>query len=153
MMELWGVNFGVRQAAFLAFLISAAWQDIRRRSISVWIYLAFGGIASGVYLFAREIPGFETVAAVMIGLMLLLLSKWSAGAIGEGDGWFFVVTGIYLTFWENLALLIYGLLLSSSYCFGIIIWGKIYNVNINDFRIPFLPFLLPAGLWIVLWQR
>lgn len=147
-----GVHMDLRHAAFLVFLISAAWQDIRHRSISVWIYWIFGGLAGLFLMTGVGMWEFEIAGAVMIGVVLLLVGRWSSWSIGAGDGWFFVIAGIYLGFWANLALLFYGLFLCGFYCLGMVVWGWIYRIDVRKMKIPFLPFLLPAGIWIILFN-
>ena len=49
-----------------------------------------------------------------IGLFLLILSKCTNGGIGEGDGWFFIVSGWYLDWQDNVQLFLSGLQLSGK---------------------------------------
>lgn len=145
-----GLEFDIRQVAFLLFLLSAAWQDVRQRTISVWTYWGFGAIACLLMMIGGRNWDIETTGAVAIGIILLLFGRWTGWSIGEGDGWFFVVAGIYLGFWANLALLFYGLLLCGFYCLGVVVWGWMYKLNVRKLKVPFLPFLLPVGIWIII---
>lgn len=69
------------------------------------------------------------------------------GAIGMGDGLFFIVSAIFLGFWTSIALLLFGLMFCSACSLGIVCWGIAAGVNVRKKRLPFLPFLLPA--WIL----
>ena len=93
--------------------------------------------------------GFEGIrdwaASAAIGVCLLLISRVADGAIGEGDGLYFIVTGFFVPWSVNLGLLCYGLLLCCVYAMGVIIWGVAKDVFVREIRIPFLPFVALAG--------
>lgn len=143
---------------FVLFLFIAAYQDLKSKSIAVWVYWLFGGLAmlilwrdlynlmisSQLVHHWWEIPG-----GMAIGLCLLGLGRITGGAVGEGDGWFFFISGVYLGFWDNMKLLIYGGLLCSVWCLWVLAGGVISGRNIRKTTLPFLPFLVPVGLWIV----
>lgn len=140
---------------FTGFLLVAAWQDFRSRKIQVWLYLCFGAAGLLAAVMGGEggvlTPGrgwLGIAAAVLPGLCLLLLSHLSRGGIGSGDAWFFMVAALYLELWEMLALLFYGLLFCSTCSLGIVTWGMASGVNVRKKRLPFLPFLIPAWIWL-----
>lgn len=141
------------QILMMSFMGVSVWQDLKTRSLSVYSLVVFGGLIltaaclTGTFLQ----PGWlERIGSMGIGVALLLISKVSQGAVGEGDGWFLMITGMVLGFWSNLAVLLYGLLFCSCYSLGLIVWGCLLKVNVRKKAIPFLPFLLPAGIWMVL---
>lgn len=143
---------------FTVFLLSAAWQDLRSRKISIWLYIVFGiaGICGNLFggvsqAAAGTTEWMEIAAAVIPGFFLLLVTHWSEGGIGSGDGWFFVVAALYLKFWITLALLFYGLMCCSACSLGMVVWGMASGINVRKKRLPFLPFLIPAWVWILLW--
>lgn len=148
----------MEKVIFAVFLAIAAWQDLRRQAVDVWIYLLFGGlaIAAGVYriLILEETYAIaEHGAGIAMGLMLLALCRISGGGIGMGDGCFFLVTGILLGFWENVALLCYGTLLSGVFCLCWFVGGSMLGQeNIRKKTFPFLPFLTLPGIWLI-WFR
>ena len=121
---------------FFVFLGTAAWQDLRTRSISLEVLA--GGAAVGIItcIWKERLPG-EIVLAMIPGITLLLIGMLTRGLLGEGDGWFFIVSGFFLGWQECVMLLISG----QIFC------GR---ENIRKLRLPFLPFLLPASLWMVL---
>lgn len=143
----------VLQITQLTFLLTAVWQDLSRRSIAVWVYAVYGAAA---LLLKMLIVGsdvslwVEMGKSMAVGMGICMISRLTRGAVGEGDGWFFVVTGIYLGLWDNITLLLYGLLFCSLFSLGIIVWGVIMNVNVSKKRLPFLPFLLAPGIWMVM---
>lgn len=132
---------------WIVFLYMAAGLDLWKREIPVWLYGVFGLV--GIVNVVRNPLLLPMAGSIAIGLVLLLISFGSGGAVGDGDGWFFLVSGLYLAWQENLSLLCSGLLLSSLYAIGWIIWGKWNGVSVKHIKIPFLPFLLPMGIWMV----
>lgn len=92
---------------FFVFLGTAAWQDLRTRSISLEVLA--GGAAAGIItcIWKERLPG-EIVLAMIPGIMLLLIGMLTRGLLGEGDGWFFIVSGFFLGWQECVMLLISG---------------------------------------------
>lgn len=70
----------------------------------------------------------------------------------RGDGWFFIVSGFFLGWQECVMLLISGQIFCGIFGLAIMVGAQIGTgrENIRKLRLPFLPFLLPASLWIVL---
>lgn len=138
---------------FLCFVLLAAGQDLKRKQVDVCIYLVFGIAAMGsvcIQLAAGETYNLlEHVAAASIGVGLLGLGMLSGGSIGTGDGCFFLVSGLMLGFWENLAMLCYGTLLCGVFCLIYFWWGRMHGwKNIGKQTIPFLPFAALPGIWL-----
>ena len=90
---------------FMTFLTVAAWQDLRNKSISVWLYLGYGAVAGAIRLTGGE-PVLQALSGGLVGVVLLAAGRLTAGAIGSGDGLFFVVSGLYLSFYDNVRLLL-----------------------------------------------
>ena len=88
---------------FLAALCLAAATDLKSRTISKEFLLIFMLLGILWRLFSER-PFYETLLAMLPGAMLLLFSRITAGEIGEGDGWFFVVSGLFLS-WREAAFL------------------------------------------------
>ena len=93
----------VRDCLFSVILLFAAWQDWRWRSLSMRFLLAAGVIGIGLSAVLNRTL-LQVVSSASVGGLLLLLSKWTEGGIGEGDGWFFVVSGCYIDWQDNLCL-------------------------------------------------
>ncbi|MEF9954215.1 MAG: prepilin peptidase [Clostridium sp.] len=133
---------------YTLYLLIASWQDLKNRKIAVWLYVVFAITGVLENILWQEFTWGEVVAAMIPGGLLLLLTKCSRGAIGSGDGWFFVVSAVYLGFWNITALLLYGLMCCSICCLGIIVWGSAAGIPVRKMRLPFLPFLFPVWIWI-----
>lgn len=146
------------------FMGAAAGMDLLKREIPCWLYWIFG-VAGAAYriisISAPENGGFisvlsRTAESLAVGLGLLLISRIAEGAVGEGDGWFFVVAGFYLSWKINLGLLCYGLFLCSIGGIILMLWGRWKGVSARKMKVPFLPFvclgciLMAAGnMWEV----
>lgn len=140
---------------FLLFLLIVAGQDLRKKRVEVWIFIVFGVGALLILAYqwgtaGQPVPWGNRFSSMCLGFGLLGCSILWQDAIGLGDGCFFLVSGLMLGFWENLALLCYGLLLCSVYCLGLFVWNQVrYHKNVKNCTVPFLPFLVPVGIWIV----
>jgi leader peptidase (prepilin peptidase)/N-methyltransferase len=150
---------------FAAFLCACAWEDFKEKKISVLLLWAAGSVAAawmaGYYMILLDWTDMNEAylwlimrgTALIPGAVLLALSGITKGAIGKGDGLFFLVSGMYLGFWDNIALLFCGLLLCSFWGMGMFIWGMFGKKKIKNIRLPFLPFLIPAAVILTAIQR
>ena len=88
---------------FLVFLVWAVWQDLRSRTVGQGFLAAAGSLGAAVSLLSgRSVLGL--LSSVAVGIFLLILGQITDGGIGEGDGWFFIVTGFFLEPTENFML-------------------------------------------------
>ncbi len=139
----------INRIVFSIFLLLAAWQDRREKHISIWL-LAAAGLA-GIFLsFLRADFGTERLLSSLAGVGLLILSRLTDEAIGSGDGWFFTVSGLYLTPVLNLKLLIYGTFLSGLICGGIYFYSRLKGKDVRRKPVAFLPFLVPVWIGLVI---
>ena len=139
------------------FLLQTAWHDLRKRQIPIWIFLLFGAVGVGVVFLSlsgfpggiRVGTGIGSIAGFLPGIALLSITACTRGQIGSGDGFFFLVSALYLSVRNLLLLLSSGLIFCSAFCLGMVIWGAWSGVNVRKMRLPFLPFLIPAWLWLL----
>ncbi len=139
----------VNKIIFGVFLLAAAWEDGREKAVSVWLFKAAGIAGLFLALLQGDI-GRERLLSCMVGVGLLLLSRLTGEAIGMGDGWFFVVSGLFLRALLNLKLLIYGIFLNGIVCGGIYLWGWMRGQDYKRKPVPFLPFLVPVWIGLVM---
>ena len=136
------------------FLLTAAWQDLRKQEVDVWVFGFFGALGVALAVYRWLVPGetyalLEHGAGIGLGLALLGICRLSRGAIGIGDGCFFLVTGVLLGFWENVALLCYGTLCCGVYCLCWFTWGSLRGrTDLRTKTVPFLPFVALPGIWL-----
>lgn len=170
-----GLHGGMRaveillKGGFLVVLAVSAFQDYKEHKIRISLLLAFG--TAGLVLRAAQLVlelfvlsgewgmgdlcGFTVKrllglgAAMAVGGALLLLSAVTGEGIGKGDGWFFVMSGLYLGMKKNLLLLSGGLLFCFLVCCLLVMIGILKKRDVRRLRIPFLPFLLPAGIGVL----
>ena len=140
----------MKEMLFLIFLAVAAWQDMRDKEIDAWLYVVFGGLIwFGKLCFDGPVELWREAVNAVPGIALALLSRLSGGAVGEGDGWFFVVAGVALEVWNAVALFFISLFLCCLWCAGMAVWGWRRRISVRRKTVPFLPFVLPAVLWIL----
>lgn len=108
-------------------------------------------------LLAIHLLGFQQIRLnlhflfyLIIGGAILIVSKLTRGAIGEGDGWFFVASAGYLVIEEEGILLISGLIVSWCWSIGLVLY-RIWNKGNNrKDTLPFLACMWPAGIWLLI---
>lgn len=136
------------ETIFICMLILAAWQDLKTGTIDIRLLIVFGCIGLLLHL-SSDLLWYDRIASSGIGVILLILNKLTNGGIGEGDGWFFVVTGLYLDWERNLLLFLGGLGLCFLWSLPLAVQAILRKGSGRKRELPFLPFLLPAGIWMV----
>ena len=155
--------------AFLVFTAFAAYQDIKYGSIHVGVFVAGGAV--GIFLqTGRLIAAFvrsgiwpfgggmaftmqQLLGAAAVGVFLLCVSCITQEAVGEGDGFFFLVAGCYLGFFKTVFLFTGALFL----CFPVSAVLLIRQIlcggagSVKGGRLPFLPFVLPVAVLVLFW--
>lgn len=132
---------------FFIYLCCAACQDIYRRELDFRFLICFG-LLGVLNCLTQEKSLILTGVSVAEGVGILILSRLTRGGVGEGDGWFFVISGLLLGPEENMALLLSGLALCGVFCLVLVTVAFVRGKGVRKLRIPFLPFLLPAGIWM-----
>lgn len=157
-----GIHTGLR-LGFLGFLTAASWQDARKGAIDLRIFQGFalygvicqslmlgvgiweqGGVAMEQLRSAGSLAG-----AAGIGVALLVLSDVTEEGIGKGDGWFFLVSGLYLGLWKNAVFFMGSLLVSLPFCMVLFLRCISEGRSARGVRLPFLPFTVPAGIGVL----
>ncbi|HAN50654.1 MAG TPA: hypothetical protein DCP96_03015 [Lachnospiraceae bacterium] len=113
-------------------------EDVKTKEIRKQFILLFGILGLVLHLIFQRIDIWNILGGLSIGLVLLGISYFSREQIGKGDGVLFLVTGIFLGFWENLMLLWSASLLMGIYAMIMCAMGRLHR----DDRIPFIPFVL-----------
>lgn len=105
------------EAGVCGFFMRVCVGRFQREKISVLFLWAAASVAAawtaGYYMILLDWADMHEAhlwlamrgAALIPGILLLVLSKITKGAVGQGDGFFFLVSGMYLGFWDNVALL------------------------------------------------
>ena len=141
-MKMWKIS----QIICMGILLVMAIIDIRFRKVPVWL-LILGGITGILYQWMQGSNDLWLEAGgAGVGIVFLLLSKFTTEGIGYGDSLAILDLGIYLGFWDLLLVLGSAFLLlvvAGVFC---LIRRKISRKQ----AIPFYPFLAAGYLMSVL---
>ena len=132
-----------RMIILAGYLFIMSIMDLIVKRISyVASAICFIGIVLSFFFEAIEggMPDLFSLAGVILGIALILLSKVTDGSIGMGDGIVFCLTGMVLGLAGNFSLLCTSLLLSGILSI-VLVCARV--VKRND-SIPFVPFILLA---------
>jgi leader peptidase (prepilin peptidase) / N-methyltransferase len=122
----------------ILFLGIGSAMDIKRRKISIWLFIIFGIIGIGIQIWQNPDRISQLLICLLPGLILLGVSKGTREALGYGDSLAVLVLGIYVGLWETVEIVMGGLLLSA-------VWAGILMIFLKrgkQAEFPFLPFLL-----------
>lgn len=134
---------------FGMFLLAAAWEDGCRKSISIKLLISAGAAGIVLCFFQREdLTG--RLTGCLVGLALLGVSRLTGESVGTGDGCFFIISGLFFPALFNLKLLVYGLSLCGIFCGTFFLIKRVNGVDVGKEKIPFIPFLVPVWLIMVI---
>ena len=105
-------------------VFTAIFRDIMQRRISIYL-LAVGSLLSVLLRIVLEAPLKEGIAGCIPGMIFLICGYISRRAIGYGDGWMFMITGMCIGIREIILVLSICLVLIAVYgLFAIVIRKK-----------------------------
>lgn len=128
------------------YLMVGAVCDLWKQKIPVIYLLTGAGVAIVEAIVQCEKIWEIKVGGAGIGVIFLLIAKFTKEQIGYGDGWMVLILGIYLGIWELLQLLCVGFAL----CFVLSCVGIACKKMTRRTRIPFYPFLLAGYIGVML---
>jgi len=127
------------------FLLIEGIRDLQKHKVSM-ITVMIAGILGVIFQFGIiQENGLKIIGGILIGIVLLSLAKITREKIGYGDGWIFVVTGIYLGFHSNMYLLLLSLFLASLVSICLLVFKKVNKKT----ELPFVSFILPGYLLLL----
>lgn len=135
----------VKEILLLGFLFVAAWMDHKRKELPMEFVIAMSLTGIIFQIIAQQIHFWNLFLGCLLGGIFLGLGKITRQALGYGDGWMLVATGIFLGFSENMFLLLLGFSLAAIFSIGLLIFQKKKK---ND-AIPFMPFLLAGYIFLL----
>ena len=137
----------MKNIIFLVFYIIFLYNDIKKKYISRNLLLLYFVIGIVVNIINYKTITLDSVIdfgySVIFGIMILVISIISGESIGKGDGIYFIINSLYISFKYNLMLFIVGII--TAFIISIIL-VIINNRNIYKKSLPFFPFLMPAIL-------
>ncbi|MCR4674938.1 MAG: prepilin peptidase [Lachnospiraceae bacterium] len=130
----------------MGLLSLLAMEDFRSKKIPMVPVIICGilGVIFHILFHTRTI--WDLLGGFAIGFVLYFISIFTKGKIGKGDGFLFMVTGVYLGFWNNLFLLWLSCVMAGLIGMGIIVLkhkGK-------NYQMPFVPFVLLSSFSLLL---
>jgi len=144
MLEMFEV---IIKIVLLIGLFYVAWFDYRTKLIDVkWLWI-IGALGVSLVMLRSGITVVgQILAGTLPGWMLLIFAWISGESIGFGDGWLFVVTGIFLGWKKNAVLLLGSLVFAGIFSIFCLVLKKREK---ND-RVALAPFVLAAYVGVVL---
>ncbi len=133
------------------FLAWQAVEDLRKKSIRMDAVLLFGIIGVCLYVATEGIHlemAKEVFWACVPGMVLTVISKFCNGALGDGDGMIFLVTGLYLGGVKT------GWLVYCSFLLVCIVGLCVLVIETRPKRqrsYPFVPFVFSAFIMLEIW--
>ena len=134
----------VSKTLLLFFLFVIAYRDYKTGLLEVRQLLIVGIL--GVFLSMGQGEFYQALTGIAVGVLVLLAAWCSKERIGFGDGWLFVVTGIFLGFLENFMLLFWTFILAGIFAAGCLALKK---KGRND-NMALGPFVLAAYVMFIL---
>lgn len=132
--------FQVFRIIFAGYMVCLSVMDIRQRKLPVRILIAGAVFPAAACFTQREIPATFIAAGCAVGIVFVLISRWTRESFGYGDSILIMIMGAFLGFWNILSLLMAAFLMAAVY--SVILMVK-YHFN-RKYSFPFVPFLTAA---------
>lgn len=126
-------------------LIGCGVTDWKKKSIPLCLLVLLGMITTASAFLCHSISIWERALGVILGILLLLVSKCSHEAIGYGDSWIILFLGLYLGGMQTLQLLFWASAMAGVWSL-FFLWRRKWN---KQATLPFLPFLAISYIGVV----
>lgn len=124
----------------------SSYTDIKMRKISMRLLLLFGILGIPVWIGKFYANGIYEICMFLFGMipgaLLLLLGKATSESVGYGDGYLFIVIGIYTGFSRTIGILVIALFLIAMLSIVLLIFQKANRKT----ELPFIPVVLISYL-------
>ena len=110
-------------------------------------YLHFD--TDGIGIVRGKITLFSVLTGWIPGMMMVMMSRWTNGKIGEGDGIVVAAMGMLIGWYEILLLFSQACFLSAGYG----LWLMVVRKSGKNRAFPFIPFLFMAVLFFSFFGR
>lgn len=126
--------------------VGAMFDLVKQKIPSVYLIVGTAMAVIETIWKCEQVLGIK-ICGAGIGILFLLIAKFTNEQIGYGDGWMILIQGIYLGIWELLQLLCIGF----GICFLVSCVGMMCKKMNRRTRLPFYPFLLAGYVGVILW--
>lgn len=116
--------------------------DLRKRQFYVWPVIAMSILMAVIQLFNKDTKFIDILTGCIPGVVVWLFSRWSEGAIGEGDA--FVIGGLGMVIgWRMVCSVCFTACLL---CASVAVYLLLGRKGGKRMELPFMPFLAVAYL-------
>ena len=116
--------------------------DQRKRQFYVWPVIAMSILMAVIQLFNKDTKFIDILTGCIPGAVVWLFSRWSEGAIGEGDA--FVIGGLGMVIgWRMVCSVCFTACLL---CASVAVYLLLGRKDGKRMELPFMPFLAVAYL-------
>lgn len=130
----------------LVFLLIGTIQDIRRKSVSTWIFIFFLPAILFQYLQGDKVKIWDILLGIGVGVVFLLISKITADQLGRGDAYAMIFFGSLFGGFFLLKMLCYVFLITFVYTLILLIFRKAKKHT----TIPLYPFMLVGYVCMII---
>lgn len=127
----------INMTLIMTLLGVCSYYDVKEKKIPVFPMILSVGFHIAFSFYQKNISMEGIAAALLLGAGFCLLSLFSRGALGMGDGFLAAACGVSLGFYKTLALFFYGFLFAGLIGFLFLIRRKKGRKE----EIPLVPFL------------
>ncbi|MBQ9766314.1 MAG: prepilin peptidase [Lachnospiraceae bacterium] len=127
-------------AIMITFLGMLSFYDFRERRLPICVVVGFfvcGGVTA---LLGTKLLYVDMLVGLAIGLLIILISCFTRGQIGMGDGLMFMAIGVSVGGKVGMTILMLSLLLVCVVAIALLVTRQIKKGD----RLPFAPFVLCA---------
>ena len=137
---------GIMQGLLGIILALFAVQDFTKKKIHLGFIILAAVLLAVCIPFCSTITMVDRITGVLVGMMVILISKMTRGKIGMGDGLLLCITGLGLGLWSNIWMFAIALFFAAVVSVILLITHIANRKN----SIPFIPFLFVSYLFIIL---
>ena len=136
----------VRFALVFIVLVIEALMDFRKKEVNIPVLGILVVAAMVMFFLGKDISVSNAIIGLAEGVLLILVSVMTKGQIGIGDGILLAACGLMLGGKDNMVMFFFACLSSAIVSVLIMIIKKADKKT----KIPFVPFMIPGFLIMVL---
>lgn len=128
----------------LILLVYSAYTDIKRKEIMmIPVYMCI--LLSIFGMFIPNVGEQSSIIGLIPGVVILMLSYITKGAIGEGDAYLIMVVGLLTDIHMVIGVLVVSSIMASIYSLLALLIHRVHR----GYSIPFAPFILSGFLGVI----